>query len=74
MENENIHENKEFIARISKVLLKTNKELSITEKIKKFIFALEPFTTVNAQLTPTFKIRRHAIIRTYRNELDQLYK
>ena len=74
IENEDLYENKNFNSKISRALLKTNKELSVIEKIKKFIFASEPFTTVNAQLTPTFKIRRHAIIRTYRNELDKLYR
>ena len=35
--------------------------------------ATEPFTTTNGQMTPTLKIRRHAIRAVYGEALDALY-
>ena len=52
---------------------RTNKELSVIEKVRKFTFADEPFSTENEQMTPTMKIRRHAIRDAYQDRLDALY-
>src|SRR5690606_30016652 len=49
-------------------------ELSITEKIRRFAFADEPFAIDNAELTPSLKIRRHAIRQRYGARIDALYK
>ena len=37
------------------------------------MIAGEPFSLANAQLTPTLKIRRHAIREAYQAAFDQLY-
>ena len=47
--------------------------LSPSERVKRFALAPEPFTIDNGELTPTLKIRRHAITARYREMLDGLY-
>jgi long-chain acyl-CoA synthetase len=41
--------------------------------VRRFLIAREPFTTANGQMTPTLKIRRHAIRAAYGEALDALY-
>ena len=52
---------------------RTNQDLSVVEKVRKFIFADEPFSVENSQMTPTMKIRRHEIRSTYGDRLGDLY-
>lgn len=44
------------------------------EKVKKFIIEIQdPFTAENDLLTPTFKLKRHLIIKKYKADIDLLY-
>jgi long-chain acyl-CoA synthetase len=53
---------------------RVNAELSVTEKVRQFIIADEPFSIENQMLTPSIKIRRHMIRGVYQERLDALYK
>ncbi|WP_126174751.1 AMP-dependent synthetase/ligase [Tsuneonella rigui] len=53
---------------------RTNKDLSVIEKVRQFAFADEPFTTDNEEMTPSLKIRRHKIRERYGARMDGLYK
>ena len=53
---------------------RTNKDLSVIEKVRQFAFADEPFTTDNEEMTPSLKIRRHKIRERYGARMDALYK
>ena len=53
---------------------RVNAELSVTEKIRSFILAEEPFTTDNGEMTPSLKIRRHVLKARYGEALDALYR
>jgi long-chain acyl-CoA synthetase len=53
---------------------RVNQDLSVTEKIRQFAFADEPFTIDNAMMTPSLKIRRGPIKERYGERLDALYK
>ncbi len=64
----------EFRARIRDAIDRVNKDLSVTEKIRGFTFADEPFTIENEQLTPSMKIRRHKIREVYGERMDALYR
>lgn len=55
------------------IIDKVNQELSIIEKIKKFIIIDDPFTIENQMLTPTMKIRRHQIKKVFGEQLEKLY-
>ncbi|HEV8678424.1 MAG TPA: long-chain fatty acid--CoA ligase, partial [Stellaceae bacterium] len=50
-----------------------NQGLAAAERVRRFVIAVEPFSLLNAQLTPTLKIRRHAIREVYQTAFDLLY-
>ena len=58
----------------AKAVDRVNAELSVTEKIRQFTFADEPFSIENEEMTPSMKIRRHKIKEVYGDRLDGLYK
>ncbi|MEO6580665.1 MAG: AMP-binding protein, partial [Sphingomicrobium sp.] len=60
--------------RLSAAVDRVNKELSVVEKVRRFILADEPFSVDNEQMTPSLKIRRHVIRAAYGERLDALYK
>lgn len=62
-----------FRSAIKTALDRTNADLSVIEKIRKFAFADEPFTVENNEMTPTMKIRRHQIRQRYAERIDALY-
>jgi long-chain acyl-CoA synthetase len=53
---------------------RVNADLSVIEKVRRFITADEPFGIENEQLTPSMKIRRHVISNVYEERLDALYR
>jgi long-chain acyl-CoA synthetase len=53
---------------------RTNKDLSVIEKVRKFAFADEAFTIENEEMTPSMKIRRHKIRDRYQERIDGLYR
>jgi len=61
-------------ARLQKAVDRVNADLSVIEKVRRFIRADEGFTIENEQLTPSMKIRRHVISTVYGERLDALYK
>ena len=59
--------------RLQRAIDRVNGELSVIEKVRRFIVASEGFTIENEQLTPSMKIRRHVISKVYGEKLDWLY-
>ncbi len=59
--------------KIQKILENTNKNLTLIEKIKKFVLIHEEFTINNGMLTPTLKLKRKEIIKNYKQQLENLY-
>jgi long-chain acyl-CoA synthetase len=64
----------DYVKALSAAVDRVNAELSVIEKVRRFIVADEPFTVENQQLTPSIKIRRHVIKEIYGERLDGLYK
>ena len=60
--------------RLRAAIDRVNAELSVVEKVRRFIVADEAFSIENEQLTPSMKIRRHVIKQAYSERLDALYK
>ncbi len=63
----------DFSQAVKAAIERTNADLSVTEKIRKFILADEPFTVENNEMTPTLKVRRHQLRARYGERLDALY-
>ncbi|MEM1132417.1 MAG: long-chain fatty acid--CoA ligase [Pseudomonadota bacterium] len=53
---------------------RVNKDLSVIEKVRRFVFADEPFAIENEEMTPSMKIRRHVIRQRYQERIDGMYK
>jgi long-chain acyl-CoA synthetase len=60
--------------RLEKAVDRVNADLSVIERVRRFILADEPFTIENEQMTPSLKIRRHVIGNVYGERLDALYR
>jgi long-chain acyl-CoA synthetase len=58
---------------IQREIEKINKNLSKIEKIKKYFVIKNQFTIENNMMTPTLKLKRYKIIKTYQNELEKLF-
>jgi long-chain acyl-CoA synthetase len=69
-----LREDADYLRTLSAAIDRVNADLSVIEKVRRFILADEPFTTENQQLTPSIKIRRHVLKEIYGERLDALYK
>jgi long-chain acyl-CoA synthetase len=58
---------------IAAAVERVNAGLSVPERIRRFALVGEPFSVDNGLLTPTMKIRRHAIRQAYGRVIDALY-
>ena len=66
--------NRTMAKAIGKAVDRVNAELSVIEKVRRFILADAAFTVENEELTPSLKIRRHVIGKVYGERLDGLFK
>lgn len=63
-----------YVAAVRKAVDCVNDDLSVIERVRRFILADESFTIENEEMTPSMKIRRHVIRKRYGERLDALYK
>jgi long-chain acyl-CoA synthetase len=66
-------ENADFRASVGEAVERVNATLSVIERVRRFILTAEEFTTANQMMTPSLKIRRHAIRAVYGASLEALY-
>ena len=64
----------DYRAALTGAVERVNKDLSVIERVRRFILADAPFTIENEQMTPSLKIRRHVLKEAYGERLDALYK
>lgn len=62
----------EFHRHVEEIIERVNKHLGQPERVRRFALIGEPFTTDNAMLTPSMKIRRHVISEAYGERLAAL--
>jgi long-chain acyl-CoA synthetase len=60
-------------ARLQRAVDRVNSELSVIERVRRFVLADAAFSIENEQLTPSLKIRRHVISKVYGERLEALY-
>ncbi|HKU93592.1 MAG TPA: AMP-binding protein, partial [Sphingomicrobium sp.] len=60
--------------RLQRAVDRVNADLSVIERVRRFIVADDAFTIENEQLTPSMKIRRHVIGKAYGERLEALYR
>jgi long-chain acyl-CoA synthetase len=53
---------------------RTNAQLPLAERVRRFMLAREAFSIQNGLMTPTLKIKRHAIRQLYGDALAALYE
>jgi long-chain acyl-CoA synthetase len=58
---------------IGAAVARVNQTLGPSERVRRFVIASEPFSIANGQMTPTLKIKRHAIRDAYGAAMDALY-
>ncbi len=66
-------EDADFRKAISAAIDRVNTDMSVIERVRKFILTAEPFTTDNGMMTPSMKIRRHVIRKNFGDALEALY-
>jgi len=66
-------EDADFRKAISAAIDRVNTDMSVIERIRKFILTAEPFTTDNGMMTQSMKIRRHVIRENFGDALEALY-
>jgi long-chain acyl-CoA synthetase len=64
---------KDFRDFLSRAVEAVNAELQAIERVRRFIVADEPFTIQNGEMTPTLKVKRHAVKARYAARLEALY-
>jgi long-chain acyl-CoA synthetase len=50
-----------------------NADLSVIERVRRFVIATEPFSIANGMMTPSMKVRRHVVKQAYGERLEGLY-
>jgi long-chain acyl-CoA synthetase len=63
-----------FNRAIGAAIARVNQSLAPSERVRRFLVASEPFTIANGQMTPTLKIKRHAIRDAYGAAIEALYQ
>ena len=62
-----------FIKALGAAVARVNRGLTPVERVRRFVLAAEPFTIANGQMTPTLKVKRHAVCEVYGEALGALY-
>jgi long-chain acyl-CoA synthetase len=63
----------QFRELIAEAVARVNKQLGNAERVRRFALAREEFSVANGMMTPSLKIRRHVIKKTYEPMLEALY-
>ena len=58
---------------VNKIVVELNRNLTLIEKIKKYLIIKEEFTIENKMLTPRLKLKRKEIIKNYKQKLENFY-
>ena len=62
-----------FTKAMGAAVTRVNRALAPIERVRRFVVATDPFTIANGQMTPTLKVKRHAIRDAYGAAIAGLY-
>ena len=62
-----------FREAVGDAIERVNDDLSVIERVRRFVLVEDPFTVDNEMMTPSLKIRRHKILEKYGPALEALY-
>ena len=65
---------KEVKDRLTKEVQKINANFGDTEKVKRFKFIADEWSTANGILTPTLKVKRSVILDRYKDVIARMYQ
>lgn len=66
-------EDEDFRSAIAAAIDRVNEDLSVIERVRRFIVVAEAFSIENEMMTPSMKIRRHVIRENFGDALEALY-
>ncbi|HZK88521.1 MAG TPA: long-chain fatty acid--CoA ligase [Stellaceae bacterium] len=66
-------DNSDLIKALGDIVARVNAASPANERVRRFLIAREAFTTGNGQLTPTLKVKRHAVRAAYGDAIEALY-
>jgi long-chain acyl-CoA synthetase len=69
-----LHEDPDLLAALQVAVDDANKAVSAAEAIKKFRVLTVDFTEETGELTPTLKVKRHIVLKTFGAEVEALYR
>ncbi|MBQ2498381.1 MAG: hypothetical protein II523_00070, partial [Bacteroidales bacterium] len=72
--NEEMLNVKEVKDRLTKEVQKINANFGDTEKVKRFKFIADEWSTANGILTPTLKVKRSVILDRYKDVINRMYQ
>ncbi|GAA2089752.1 long-chain fatty acid--CoA ligase [Aeromicrobium tamlense] len=63
----------ELLAEVQKAIDDANAQVSRAEAIRKFVIVEDDWTEENGYLTPSFKVKRHMVVRDLHDTIEALY-
>ena len=69
-----LRDDPDVIAEIDKAVADANSTVSNAEAIKKYRILGVDFTEAAGHITPSLKVRRHAVMKDFAEEIDELYR
>ena len=67
-------EDQDLLAALQTAVDDANKAVSTAESIKRIRVLSVDFTEVTGELTPTLKVKRHVVLKTFDGEIEALYR
>jgi long-chain acyl-CoA synthetase len=72
-DNQELISNPQTVSRIQKEVNDMNKNLGLTEQIKRFRLVVEEWTPAGGELSPTLKLKRKVLTEKYKGLIEEIY-
>ncbi len=72
-DNQELISNSQTISRIQKEVNEMNKNIGLTEQIKRFRLVVEEWTPATGELSPTLKLKRKVLTEKYKALIEEIY-